>query len=132
MQKHAGLNSLQHLASLSLLIKGRHDAFAADLRNDADRLLKGPYHAVRFFGSLDRREFADLDLLIKKEDLAAVEHLFVNRGYSRESGVLLNLALTSRFTHALDFAKEEFSNVAQAVARSGRFQKLSSDQLLDA
>src|SRR5688500_173585 len=130
MQKNADLNSLQHLASLSLLIKGHHDPFAADLRNDADRLkgfarfvayhrlqlfvssqlarspvrtllsgpwlnqlkafslrqwvvqerllhelnelstlfegryefilLKGPYHALRFFGSLDGREFADL------------------------------------------------------------------------
>ena len=177
MQKHAGLNSLQHLASLSLLIKGHHDAFAADLRNDADRLngfarfvahhrlplfvfsqlerspvrtvltgpwlnqlkavslrqwavqerllhelnelsslfegryefilLKGPYHALRFLGGLDRREFADLDLLIRKEDLRAVERLLITRGYSRKSGVLLNLALTARFTHALDFAKHD-------------------------
>jgi hypothetical protein len=177
MQKQAGLDSLQHLTSLSLLIKGQHDAFAADLRNDADRLnsfarfiayhrlqlfvfsqlerspvrtvltgqwlnqlkalslrqwavqegllhelnelsslfegryefilLKGPYHALRFFGGLDRREFADLDLLIKKEDLAAVQRLLISRGYSRKSGVLFNLALTSRFTHALDFARQD-------------------------
>jgi Uncharacterised nucleotidyltransferase len=177
MQNHAGLSTLQHLSSLSFLIKGHHDAFAADLRNDAGRLegfarfvayhrlqlfvfsrlarspvrkllsdqwlnqlkalslrqwvvqerllhelnelsilfegryefilLKGPYHAMRFFGSIDGREFSDLDLLIKKEDLGAVEHLLVDRGYSRKSGILFNRALTSRFTHALDFVKED-------------------------
>src|SRR5215468_8086514 len=160
MQNHAGLSTVQHLSSLSFLIKGHHDAFAADLRNDAGRLegfarfvayhrlqlfvfsqlarspvrkllsdqwlnqlkalslrqwvvqerllhelnelsilfegryefilLKGPYHAMRFFGSIDGREFSDLDLLIKKEDLGAVEHLLVDRDYSRKSGILFN------------------------------------------
>jgi hypothetical protein len=69
-------------------------------------LLKGPYSATRFYGALDRREFADLDILIQRRDLAPVERLLLNAGYTRKSRVIVNSALTSRFTHALDFVKE--------------------------
>jgi Uncharacterised nucleotidyltransferase len=68
-------------------------------------LLKGPYWATRFFGSLHRREFSDLDILIRREDLPAVGRLLCSCGYMRKSTVLLNEALTARFTHALDFVK---------------------------
>jgi hypothetical protein len=68
-------------------------------------VLKGPYVAARFFGSMDRREFSDLDILIKRDDLAAVERLLRNHGYGRKSTVLISRALTAHFTHALDFAK---------------------------
>lgn len=69
-------------------------------------LLKGPYSATRFYGALDRREFADLDVMIERRDLADVERLLLRAGYTRKSGVIINSALTSRFTHALDFVKE--------------------------
>lgn len=69
-------------------------------------LLKGPYSATRFYGALDRREFADLDVLIERRNLARVERLLVDAGYTRKSRVIVNSALTSRFTHALDFVKE--------------------------
>jgi hypothetical protein len=69
-------------------------------------LLKGPYSATRFYGALDRREFADLDVMIERRDLADVERLLLHAGYTRKSGVIINSALTSRFTHALDFVKE--------------------------
>ena len=69
-------------------------------------LLKGPYVATRFFGSIDRRQFCDLDLLIKREDLAAVERLLRASGYVRKSSVLISRTLTTHFTHALDFAKQ--------------------------
>jgi hypothetical protein len=68
-------------------------------------LLKGPYLAIRFFGGMERREFYDLDILIRREDLPAVERLLLSSGYTRRSSVLLNEALTAYFTHALDFAK---------------------------
>lgn len=68
-------------------------------------LLKGPYLAARFFGGIDRREYWDVDVLIRREDLIAVERLLFNDGYVRKSGILLSEAITSRFTHALDFAK---------------------------
>jgi hypothetical protein len=68
-------------------------------------VLKGPYVAARFFGSMDRREFSDLDILIKRDDLAAVERLLRNHGFGRKSTVLISRALTAHFTHALDFVK---------------------------
>lgn len=68
-------------------------------------LLKGPYLAERFFGGIDRREYWDVDVLIRKADLAAVERLLFNDGYVRKSRILFSATITSRFTHALDFAK---------------------------
>ncbi len=79
-------------------------------RLDASRhdfiLLKGPYLATRFYGALDRREFADLDVMIERRDLANVERLLLDAGYTRKSRVIVSSALTARFTHALDFVKE--------------------------
>jgi len=72
-------------------------------------LLKGPCLAARFFGGIDRREYWDVDVLIRKQDLSAVEHLLLSDGYVRKSAVLLNETVTSCFTHALDFAKPNIS-----------------------
>ena len=52
-------------------------------------LLKGPYLAERFYGGIDQREFYDLDILIRREELAAVERLLRSRGYIRKSSMLL-------------------------------------------
>jgi len=68
-------------------------------------LLKGPYLAKRFFGGINRRLFSDLDILIRREDLAAVEQLLCGCGYVRKSTVLISRALTAHFTHAFDFVK---------------------------
>ncbi|HEY7320677.1 MAG TPA: nucleotidyltransferase family protein [Candidatus Binatia bacterium] len=68
-------------------------------------LLKGPYLAERFFGGIDRRLFSDLDILIRRTDLAAVERLLRSCGYIRKSTFLISRALTAHFTHAFDFVK---------------------------
>ena len=68
-------------------------------------LLKGPYMAQRFYGSLDRRVFWDIDILVKKNDLKQAAHLLTRSGFKRTSRIILNKALTIYFTHALDFAK---------------------------
>lgn len=79
-------------------------------RLDAGRhefiLLKGPYSATRFYGALDRREFADLDVMIRRRDLSRVERLLQDAGYTRKSRVIVSSALTARFTHALDYVKD--------------------------
>jgi Uncharacterised nucleotidyltransferase len=72
-------------------------------------LLKGPYIAARFYGGIDRREYWDLDILIKRERLGAVEPLLCSAGYVRRSWVLVSTAVTSRFTHAFDFVKGNVS-----------------------
>jgi hypothetical protein len=68
-------------------------------------LLKGAYLAERFFGGIDRRLFNDLDILVRSEELPAVERLLREAGYARKSAVLINESLTARFTHAFDFVK---------------------------
>jgi hypothetical protein len=68
-------------------------------------LLKGPYLATRFYGGMHRREFSDLDILIRRGDLPAVERLLVQSGYVQKSSTLLNRSLTTHFTHAFDFVK---------------------------
>ena len=68
-------------------------------------LLKGPYLATRFFGGMNRREFYDLDILIRREELPAIERLLVRSGYFQKSSTLLNRSLTTYFTHAFDFVK---------------------------
>jgi hypothetical protein len=80
---------------------------AAFAETDLDfMLLKGPYLAERFFGGLDRRYFSDLDLLVRREQVGAVERFLAAQGYRRKSTTLLGRALTSPFVHALDFGRE--------------------------
>lgn len=68
-------------------------------------LLKGPYLATRFAGGIGRRQFSDLDILIRREDLPAVERLLVCNGYVQKTSILLNRSLTTYFTHSFDFVK---------------------------
>ena len=91
---------VRELVELSRLLTSNRNDFI---------VLKGPYVATRFLGSIDRRQFYDLDILIRIEELQAVERLLCDCGYKRRSTVLFSRSLTTRFTHALDFAK---SNVA--------------------
>lgn len=68
-------------------------------------LLKGPYLAERFFGGIDRRAFSDLDILIRRESLPAVEHLLCASGFVANSSTLLSRRLTTFFTYSFDFVK---------------------------
>lgn len=68
-------------------------------------LLKGPNLAQRFYGGIDRRAFSDLDILIKREELAAVESLLCADGFAENSSTFLSRRLTTYFTHSFDFVK---------------------------
>ncbi len=68
-------------------------------------LLKGPYLAKRFYGGIDRRAFWDIDILIRRRELARAAQLLVRSGFERQSRILLHEDLTIYFTHALEFAK---------------------------
>lgn len=68
-------------------------------------LLKGPYLAQRFYGSVDRRVFWDIDILVKRNELAHAAQILTRSGFKRTSRIILNTALTIYFTHALDFVK---------------------------
>ncbi|MGH7960329.1 MAG: nucleotidyltransferase family protein [Candidatus Binatia bacterium] len=101
LQQRAKQETLvRELAHLSALLAADNQEFI---------LLKGPYLAERFCGGIGRRAFSDLDILVKRENLEAVGRILRSDGYVRKSTIVLNQALTTRFTHAFDFAK---SNVA--------------------
>lgn len=68
-------------------------------------LLKGPYLAKRFYGGIDRRIFWDIDILIRRKDLARAAQLLQQDGFKRTSRVLIHELLATHFTHAFDFAR---------------------------
>jgi hypothetical protein len=72
-------------------------------------LLKGPYLAERFFGGLERRTFGDLDILIRPNNLAAVESVLCGNGFVAKSSTLLSRRLTTYFTYSIDFLKPDVS-----------------------
>jgi hypothetical protein len=68
-------------------------------------LLKGPYLADRFFGGIHNRSYVDLDLLVRRRDIARAGRALETAGYARRSGTLLGLTVTSRFAHAFDYTR---------------------------
>jgi hypothetical protein len=87
---------VRELFRLSTLLKAAGHEFI---------LLKGPYLAERFFGGIDRRAFSDLDILIRRENLPAVERLLCASGFVANSSTLLSRRLTTFFTYSFDFVK---------------------------
>jgi hypothetical protein len=87
---------VRELFRLSTLLKAAGHEFI---------LLKGPYLAERFFGGVDRRPFSDLDILIRRKDIAAVERLLCANGFVSNSSTLLSRRLTTYFTYSFDFVK---------------------------
>ena len=69
-------------------------------------LLKGPYLAARFYGDPQRREFVDLDLLVRHADRRRAFGILEKAGYARRSRVLGNEALTAFFVNGFDFVAE--------------------------
>jgi len=92
----------------------RQDALLDELERLAPRLaraglpfllLKGPHLAQRFHGGPHRRFYGDLDLLVRRRDLAAARALLAREGYARRSAILFSERLTLRFTHGYDFVR---------------------------
>lgn len=69
-------------------------------------VLKGPYYAARFFGGLGRRSFADLDVLVKKENWRAAERVLRDAKFKRKSSVMVTAGLTAKFVHAFDYDRD--------------------------
>jgi hypothetical protein len=65
-------------------------------------VLKGPAVAIQAYGDCSRRTFADIDLIVKKEELAAAHEHLLARGYRPlfDSGATENLISGQ---HALEF-----------------------------
>jgi hypothetical protein len=68
-------------------------------------LLKGLHLAIAYHGGADRRGMSDLDILVRKDDLARAVSLLVGRGYERSAGALLGWRIASTFTHACELQR---------------------------
>ncbi len=67
--------------------------------------LKGPLLARRFYGDLESRAVADLDLLVHGRDLARAEAALLAAGYAPEFRVLLSRRLSRYFTHHFEYRR---------------------------
>ena len=106
--QHALARRCEHQATrYAVLEKGL--AHVANVFDSADvpfMLLKGPYLAARFYGDPQRREFVDLDLLVRHGDRRRAFSILEEAGYARRSRVLGNEALTAFFVHGFDFVAD--------------------------
>jgi hypothetical protein len=68
--------------------------------------IKGPLFAQRFYGSVDARSVADLDILIQApEQLAEVERLLFEAGFERAFRVPLSRRLSHLFAHHFEYRR---------------------------
>ena len=69
---------------------------------------KGPTLALWAYGDLGRREFGDLDILVKKQDVPAVRELLVSEGFTpRPELSAAQQAASLRFDCSHNFANEK-------------------------
>jgi hypothetical protein len=67
--------------------------------------LKGPLLAQRFYGGLEGRAAADLDLFVRSRELSRVEALLLEAGYAPAFRVLLNRRLSRYFAHHFEYRR---------------------------
>ena len=109
LDKLGPLHLRQQTRNTILLDELRHLLLAFSAAGQEFILLKGLYLAEKFYGAIDRRALWDIDILVKKEHLNHVQKLLVADGYVRKSRPFLREDLSSYFTHAFDFAKDNMS-----------------------
>lgn len=68
-------------------------------------ILKGPAVAVAAYGNPSLRTFADIDLLVRKQDLTSARDLLLALGYTRDYSPSSEQQLISD-QHALEFSRE--------------------------
>lgn len=68
-------------------------------------ILKGPAVAIAAYGNPSFRTFADIDLLVRKQDLASARDLLLALGYARDYSPSSERRLISD-QHALEFSRE--------------------------
>lgn len=66
-------------------------------------VLKGPALAIQAYGDCSRRTFADIDLLVPRNDLPRAKKLVIERGYTPKFGDQMNDRLVTG-QHALEFS----------------------------
>ena len=113
----AGLLAPEHLAAAkagALLDRVRQEELVAELGRLGDiftagrirvLFLKGPLLARRYYGGLEGRAAADLDLFVRRRDLPKVERLLLEAGYEPAFRVLLSRRLSRFFAHHFEYRR---------------------------
>lgn len=103
-------------AAGALLERARSERLVAELRRLGELLpesgarvlfLKGPLLALRFYGSLEARVAADLDLFIQGRDLPRVESVLREAGYTPAFRLLLGRRMSRYFSHHFTYRHED-------------------------
>ena len=92
-------------------------------------LLKGPYLAQRLYGDLAHRAMADVDILVRREELRPACERLRLLGFERTSRLPLAVETSFRFTHALDFVRDGIEIELHHALRSEPSLKISEDDL---
>ena len=82
----------------------------SDLFNKAGKgviFLKGPFLAQRYYGNIDRRAIADIDVLVKKDEIDDVDDLLKRNGFVRKSVVFIDKSLSIYFAHHFEYARHD-------------------------
>ena len=69
--------------------------------------LKGPFLAERFYGNIDRRSIADIDVLVKNDEIDNIDKLLKRNGFELKSIVFLDKYLSIYFTHHFEYARRD-------------------------
>ena len=86
------------------LARQLRDAFAE--RSVDIVFLKGIFLAQRFYGSIEARATSDLDVLVRRPDIARAEEILRAAGFIQRSRVLLSRDATIRFTHHFEYVRD--------------------------
>lgn len=77
-------------------------------RASADVLfLKGPLFSQRFYGNVDARGVADIDVLARSEDVDEVGALLLENGFERASRLRVGRRLSRLFAHHFEYRQGE-------------------------
>jgi hypothetical protein len=97
---------VEQATSMKLALQLRDLVDILDKGNASVLFIKGPLFAQRFYGSVDARSIADLDVLIQApEQLADVEALLLEAGFEPAFRVLLSRRLSHLFAHHFEYRR---------------------------
>lgn len=88
---------------LTLQLRELRDAFE---RSGAEVLfLKGPLFSQRFYGDIDARGVADIDILSRREDVDRIEGVLLESGFERAFHVPVGRRMSRFFAHHFEYRR---------------------------
>ena len=102
-------SALRERGRIERLVAVQREVAAALVAAGIDVLfLKGPLLSHRYYGSVEARSIADLDILVADpSDLPRVQGLLVQLGFEPAFHVPLSMRLTLRFAHHFEYRRDD-------------------------